>query len=66
MTKFEDNINDETKEVSTVKSNEPAKEPTKEDILKAYRQLDEKYSKLFRAYANLLDLYLGNMPQGEI
>ena len=62
MTKVENINGGEIKEAPVDKSDEP----TREDIFKAYKQLDEKYAKLFRAYANLLDLYLGNMSQGEI
>ena len=46
-------------------SAERTKEPTREQIIEAYKDLDTKYTKLFRAYANLMDLYLGNTPQGK-
>lgn len=43
-------------------SGEKVKEPTKEQIIAAYQELNTKYEKLFKAYADLLDLYLGNKP----
>lgn len=43
-------------------SGEKAKEPTKEQVIAAYQELSTKYDKLFRAYADLFDLYLGNKP----
>ena len=46
-------------------SEEKVSEPTKEQIIAAYKDLDAKYAKLFRAYANLMDLYLGNTTQGK-
>ena len=46
-------------------SEEKANEPTREQIIEAYKDLDAKYTKLFRAYAQLMDLYLGNSGQGR-
>ena len=41
---------------------EAPKEPTREQIIAAYQELSTKFDKLLRAYADLLDLYLGNKP----
>lgn len=53
---------EDMKAVQAQDSGEKVKEPTKEQIIAAYQALNTKYEKLFKAYADLLDLYLDNKP----